>query len=155
MSPFRLSGSQDGPSLSARGGRFATWSLSQKLGGWKPLSKPLSEPLWSRFRIGISTKFATRLATKVRNRSVWDRPCPHGFRVHPCPSVVGIPAVTEALRTSAVFAGLSHTDVGHCLKPQVIYTCKQKSEGRWVEDVERGVMPGINLRQVALVPQAK
>lgn len=27
---------------------------------------------------------------------------------------------------------------------QVIYTCKQKSEGRWVEDLERGVMPGIN-----------
>ncbi len=29
-------------------------------------------------------------------------------------------------------------------KPQVVYTCKQKSEGRWVEDLERGVMPGIN-----------
>ena len=28
--------------------------------------------------------------------------------------------------------------------PEVIYTCKQKSEGRWVEDLERGVMPGIN-----------
>ena len=28
--------------------------------------------------------------------------------------------------------------------PQVIYTCKQKSEGRWVEDLERGVMAGIN-----------
>ncbi len=28
--------------------------------------------------------------------------------------------------------------------PQVVYTCKQKSEGRWVEDLERGVMPGIN-----------
>ena len=27
---------------------------------------------------------------------------------------------------------------------QVVYTCKQKSEGRWVEDLERGVMPGIN-----------
>lgn len=26
----------------------------------------------------------------------------------------------------------------------VIYTCKQKSGGRWVEDLERGVMPGIN-----------
>lgn len=32
----------------------------------------------------------------------------------------------------------------HQGKPQVIYTCKQKSEGRWVEDLERGVMPGIN-----------
>jgi alpha-L-fucosidase len=29
-------------------------------------------------------------------------------------------------------------------KPQVVYTCKQKSEGRWVEDLERGVMAGIN-----------
>ena len=28
--------------------------------------------------------------------------------------------------------------------PQVIYNCKQKSDGRWVEDLERGVMPGIN-----------
>ncbi len=28
--------------------------------------------------------------------------------------------------------------------PQVVYNCKQKSEGRWVEDLERGVMPGIN-----------
>jgi alpha-L-fucosidase len=27
---------------------------------------------------------------------------------------------------------------------QVVYTCKQKSEGRWIEDLERGVMPGIN-----------
>jgi len=37
----------------------------------------------------------------------------------------------------------------------VIYACKQKSEGRWVADLERGVMPGINLRQVELVPQGK
>src|SRR5579859_2631845 len=29
-------------------------------------------------------------------------------------------------------------------KLEVVYTCKQKSEGRWVEDLERGVMPGIN-----------
>ena len=26
---------------------------------------------------------------------------------------------------------------------EVVYTCKQKSEGRWVEDLERGVMAGI------------
>ncbi len=32
----------------------------------------------------------------------------------------------------------------HGKSVQVIYTCKQKSEGRWVEDLERGVMPGIN-----------
>jgi alpha-L-fucosidase len=29
-------------------------------------------------------------------------------------------------------------------KVEVVYTCKQKSEGRWVEDLERGVMPKIN-----------
>ena len=29
-------------------------------------------------------------------------------------------------------------------KVDVVYTCKQRSEGRWVEDLERGVMPKIN-----------
>ncbi len=29
-------------------------------------------------------------------------------------------------------------------RPTVVYTCKQKSEGRWIEDLERGVMAGIN-----------
>jgi len=29
-------------------------------------------------------------------------------------------------------------------KPQVVYTCKQASEGRWVQDLERGVMGKIN-----------
>ena len=28
-------------------------------------------------------------------------------------------------------------------KTDVVYTCKQNSEGMWVEDLERGVMPGI------------
>lgn len=32
----------------------------------------------------------------------------------------------------------------HHGKVNVVYTCKQKSGGRWVEDLERGVMPGIN-----------
>ncbi len=32
----------------------------------------------------------------------------------------------------------------HYGKTTVVYTCKQKSEGRWVEDLERGVMSGIN-----------
>jgi alpha-L-fucosidase len=27
--------------------------------------------------------------------------------------------------------------------PQVVYTCKQESKGMWVQDLERGVMPGI------------
>jgi alpha-L-fucosidase len=29
-------------------------------------------------------------------------------------------------------------------RTKVIYTCKQKSDGRWIEDLERGVMPRIN-----------
>jgi alpha-L-fucosidase len=29
-------------------------------------------------------------------------------------------------------------------RTDAVYTCKQKSEGRWVEDLERGVMAGIN-----------
>ena len=29
-------------------------------------------------------------------------------------------------------------------RPEVVYACKQRSEGRWVEDLERGVMPRIN-----------
>jgi alpha-L-fucosidase len=32
----------------------------------------------------------------------------------------------------------------HDGKAAVVYSCKQKSNGRWVEDLERGVMPGIN-----------
>ena len=28
--------------------------------------------------------------------------------------------------------------------PEAVYTCKQKSGGRWIDDLERGVMPGIN-----------
>ncbi len=28
--------------------------------------------------------------------------------------------------------------------PQAVYTCKQTSEGKWVQDLERGVMSGIN-----------
>ena len=29
-------------------------------------------------------------------------------------------------------------------KPDAVYNCKQKSEGRWVEDLERGIMPKID-----------
>ena len=32
----------------------------------------------------------------------------------------------------------------HGGKAEVIYNCKQKSEGRWVEDLERGIMPKID-----------
>jgi len=31
----------------------------------------------------------------------------------------------------------------HGGKPQVVYTCKQDSKGMWIDDLERGVMPGI------------
>jgi len=32
----------------------------------------------------------------------------------------------------------------HGGKAEVIYNCKQKSEGRWIEDLERGIMPKID-----------
>jgi alpha-L-fucosidase len=32
----------------------------------------------------------------------------------------------------------------HGGQPEVIYNCKQRSEGRWVEDLERGIMPKID-----------
>jgi alpha-L-fucosidase len=32
----------------------------------------------------------------------------------------------------------------HAGKVEAIYNCKQKSEGRWVEDLERGIMPNID-----------
>jgi alpha-L-fucosidase len=32
----------------------------------------------------------------------------------------------------------------HGGRAEVVYTCKQKSEGRWVEDLERGIMPVID-----------
>jgi alpha-L-fucosidase len=45
----------------------------------------------------------------------------------------------------SLIAHLYNSDVtNHHGKLEVVYTCKQKSEGRWVEDLERGVMPGIN-----------
>jgi alpha-L-fucosidase len=55
----------------------------------------------------------------------------------------GVPFGNEVGRS--LIAHLYNSDASrHGGKPQVVYTCKQKSEGRWVEDLERGVMPGIN-----------
>jgi alpha-L-fucosidase len=55
----------------------------------------------------------------------------------------GVPFGNEVGRS--LIAHLYNSDASrHGGKVQVIYTCKQKSEGRWVEDLERGVMPGIN-----------
>ncbi len=55
----------------------------------------------------------------------------------------GVPFGNEVGR--AMIAHLYNSDAArHGGKVQVIYTCKQKSEGRWIEDLERGVMPGIN-----------
>jgi alpha-L-fucosidase len=42
-------------------------------------------------------------------------------------------------------ANLYNTSIkNHDGKLETVYTCKQKSEGRWIEDLERGVMPRIN-----------
>jgi len=55
----------------------------------------------------------------------------------------GVPFGNEVGRS--LIAHLYNSDSGrHGGKTEVIYTCKQKSEGRWVEDLERGVMAGIN-----------
>jgi len=44
----------------------------------------------------------------------------------------------------SLIAHLYNTSVGRGGgKPDAVYTCKQKSDGGWVEDLERGVMPGI------------
>ena len=45
----------------------------------------------------------------------------------------------------SLIAHLYNSSAGrHAGKADVVYTCKEKSAGRWVEDLERGVMPGIN-----------
>jgi alpha-L-fucosidase len=55
----------------------------------------------------------------------------------------GVPFGNEVGRS--LIAHLYNSDAGRRGgKVEVVYTCKQKSEGRWVEDLERGVMPGIN-----------
>jgi alpha-L-fucosidase len=55
----------------------------------------------------------------------------------------GVPFGNEVGRS--LIAHLYNSDAArHGGKVQVVYTCKQKSEGRWIEDLERGVMPGIN-----------
>ena len=44
-----------------------------------------------------------------------------------------------------MIADLFRQDSGrHAGKVEAIYNCKQKSQGRWVEDLERGIMPKID-----------
>jgi alpha-L-fucosidase len=55
----------------------------------------------------------------------------------------GVPFGNEVGR--GMIAHLYNSDAArHGGKVEAIYTCKQKSDGRWIEDLERGVMPGIN-----------
>ncbi len=55
----------------------------------------------------------------------------------------GVPFGNEVGRS--MIAHLYNADMKrHDGKLEAIYTCKQKSEGRWIEDLERGVMPKIN-----------
>ena len=54
----------------------------------------------------------------------------------------GVPFGNEVGRS--LIAHLYNNDLKDRGRLEVVYTCKQKSEGRWVEDLERGVMPGIN-----------
>jgi alpha-L-fucosidase len=48
---------------------------------------------------------------------------------------VGLSMIAHLYNSNAALHG------GQC---EVIYNCKQKSEGRWVEDLERGIMPRID-----------
>ncbi len=55
----------------------------------------------------------------------------------------GVPFGNEVGRS--MIAHLYNQDAArHGGKSQAIYNCKQKSEGRWVEDLERGIMPRID-----------
>ena len=54
----------------------------------------------------------------------------------------GVPFGNEVGRS--LIAHLYNADAQkHGGKPQVVYTCKQESKGMWIDDLERGVMPGI------------
>jgi alpha-L-fucosidase len=53
----------------------------------------------------------------------------------PFGSEVGLSMIAHLYNTSAA---------AHGGTAEVIYNCKQKSEGRWVEDLERGIMPRID-----------
>ncbi|WP_165231727.1 alpha-L-fucosidase [Aquisphaera insulae] len=53
---------------------------------------------------------------------------------HPFQNEVGLSLIAHLYNASAARHGGT---------PDVVYTCKEKSDGRWVEDLERGVMPGI------------
>ena len=45
----------------------------------------------------------------------------------------------------SMIAHLYNSDAArHGGKAQVVYNCKQKSGGRWIEDLERGIMPAID-----------
>ncbi len=44
----------------------------------------------------------------------------------------------------SLISHLYNNDLKNRGRLEAVYTCKQKSEGRWIEDLERGVMPGIN-----------
>jgi alpha-L-fucosidase len=44
----------------------------------------------------------------------------------------------------SLIAHLYNADAARNARMEVVYTCKQRSEGRWIEDLERGVMPKIN-----------
>ena len=48
---------------------------------------------------------------------------------------VGLSMIAHLYNTSAA---------RHGGQPEAIYNCKQISEGRWVQDLERGIMPGID-----------
>ncbi len=55
----------------------------------------------------------------------------------------GVPFSNEVGR-SMIAHYYNQSAAVHSGRPQVVYNCKQASEGRWVEDLERGIMGGID-----------
>ncbi len=102
--------------------------------------------------IGICTTFPPNPATPVgtaktragnnsgstKSRNSWT--CYHPDLLY---TDGGVPFGNEVGRS--LIAHLYNANAArHGGQLEVVYTCKQKSEGRWVEDLERGVMPKIN-----------
>jgi alpha-L-fucosidase len=56
----------------------------------------------------------------------------------------GVPFGDQAQAGRSMIAHLYNTDLRRRGSLEVVYNCKQDSQGRWVQDVERGLMSGIN-----------
>ena len=56
----------------------------------------------------------------------------------------GVPFGNDTVGLSMIAHLYNQDAARHGGKAEVVYNCKQKSEGRWIEDLERGIMPKID-----------